>query len=123
VRKPESSSALVAKATAREDHLFTAQENNSVEGFRALVFAESKYLPYLANHDLSDQEKTELLKALWNVLIGFMDLGFKVVSQSEITCASEFSVESDGHGIVPSFTDNIFEEGSPLATALGSSND
>jgi len=41
-----------------------------------------RYAPLLKDADISDDQKRELLQALWSVIIGFVDLGFEVVPAS-----------------------------------------
>jgi len=43
-------------------------------------FEEEKYLPELENADLTDEQKSELLQALWSIMKTFVDLGFGVNS-------------------------------------------
>lgn len=34
------------------------------------------YLPYLENEDIPEEQKRELIKTLWAIMVGFVDLGF-----------------------------------------------
>ena len=37
-----------------------------------------KYERYLEDSDLSEEEKRQLIEALWSILVGFVDLGFGI---------------------------------------------
>ena len=47
-----------------------------------------KYSPLLNDPDLTEDQKREFLQAVWNVVVGFVDLGFGVhpVQQAQNTC-------------------------------------
>ncbi|MCG3267148.1 hypothetical protein [Yoonia sp. I 8.24] len=36
------------------------------------------YLPFFEDEDISDEDKRELIEALWSIVINFVDLGFDV---------------------------------------------
>lgn len=44
------------------------------------VFDEEKYLPELADADLTEEQKIAMLQALWSIMQAFVDLGFGVNS-------------------------------------------
>lgn len=41
-----------------------------------LAFDKEKYLPELEDTDLTQEQKIELLQALWSIMEAFVDLGF-----------------------------------------------
>lgn len=41
-----------------------------------------RYTPLLESADISEDQKHELLQALWSIIIGFVDLGFEVTPAS-----------------------------------------
>jgi len=45
---------------------------------QALTLDVSAYEHYLENADLSEDQKREFLEALWSLIVGFFDLGFKI---------------------------------------------
>ena len=45
-----------------------------------LVLDEEKYLPELADTDLTEEQKSEMLQALWSIMQAFVDIGFEVNS-------------------------------------------
>lgn len=47
---------------------------------RPPALALERYRPYLEDSRLTDDEADELLTALWNVMVQFVDLGFDVRS-------------------------------------------
>ncbi|MGB7433196.1 MAG: hypothetical protein WA921_12090 [Ahrensia sp.] len=48
------------------------------ENARTLTIDYALYAHYLENSDLSDEQKQEFLTTLWNLIVGFVDLGFGV---------------------------------------------
>ena len=50
----------------------------------SLTIDYALYERYLENSDLSETEKQEFLEILWNVIVGFVDLGFGVHPLQEI---------------------------------------
>lgn len=46
-------------------------------GLRVEVDFE-RYAPLLEDADISEDQKRDLLQALWSIIIGFVDLGFEV---------------------------------------------
>ena len=47
-----------------------------------------RYAHFLDSSDLSDEQKQEFLQTLWNIVVGFVDLGFGVhpVQQAQKPC-------------------------------------
>ena len=47
-----------------------------------------KYEHFLENSDLSEDQKRQFIDALWQIIVGFVDLGFGVhpVQQAQNTC-------------------------------------
>ena len=43
-----------------------------------------RYGAYLEDSDLSDDQKREFLQTLWDIVVGFVDLGFNLNSQAEV---------------------------------------
>ncbi len=37
-----------------------------------------RYAPYLEDADITDEQKRELIEALWSIMISFVDLGFGI---------------------------------------------
>lgn len=50
------------------------------QGGGTLACDPEKYREYLDGFDLSEEEQNELLKTLWTIMAGFVDLGFGVDS-------------------------------------------
>ncbi|CUI01863.1 hypothetical protein [Leisingera aquaemixtae] len=48
-----------------------------------LRFNWQDWLPYLEDSDASDEQKRELIEALWSIVIGFVDLGWDIKSTPE----------------------------------------
>jgi hypothetical protein len=44
-----------------------------------------EWLPYLAHFDVSEAEKRALIDAVWNIIVGFVDLGWDVRSPALIS--------------------------------------
>lgn len=74
-------------ADADEDHLPRL----------SIQFDPEEYMPLLADEHLSDEQKHELLTALWNIMKEFVWLGFGVhpVQQARIGCGQ--SQKSPAH--------------------------
>ena len=53
-----------------------------------------KYAHLLEDADMSDEQKLEALRALWNVIVAFVDLGFGVHPVQEI-CGQIEQTETD----------------------------
>ena len=43
-----------------------------------------RYREYLEAPDLSDEEKQQLIEALWSIMVSFVDLGFRISPVREI---------------------------------------
>ncbi len=44
----------------------------------ALTIDWDAYLPFFEDEDISEEDKHELIEALWAIVVGFVDLGFRV---------------------------------------------
>ena len=53
-------------------------------GFKALKLDVAKYQAYLDSADLTEAEKRQFLETMWNLMVGFIDLGFSI--EPEETC-------------------------------------
>ena len=54
---------------------------------RALTLDVDLYQGYLDDPELSEEQKKELIEALWSIIIGFVDLGFSVqAGDTEKSC-------------------------------------
>ena len=47
-------------------------------GWRTLTFDAARYEAMINDLDLSDDQRQELLAMMWNLIVGFVDLGFEV---------------------------------------------
>lgn len=61
---------------------------------KTLEIDYAMYDEYLADADISDEERRAVLEALWSIIVSFVDLGWEVHPVSE-TCGK--SAESDDH--------------------------
>jgi len=52
--------------------------SNREPTLKALTFDPTPYLHHLAESDLTESQKHELLATLWSIMIGFVDLGFRI---------------------------------------------
>ena len=73
-----------------------------------------RYEEYLETSDLSDEQKRQFIAALWNVIVGFVDLGFGVhpVQQAQEVCGQHS--KKTGNQAIP--TDESVEWSSRLLT-------
>lgn len=46
--------------------------------FKALTIDYDLYATYLEDSDLTEKQKREFIDTLWNIIVGFVDLGFGV---------------------------------------------
>ncbi len=44
----------------------------------SLTLDAARYDEYLADSDLTEEQKQEFLEALWNIIVSFVDLGFGI---------------------------------------------
>ncbi|ATG48830.1 hypothetical protein CEW89_15390 [Celeribacter ethanolicus] len=49
------------------------------------------YLPFFENEEISDQDKQELIEALWAIVVSFVDLGFGVHPVQHV-CGQDISL-------------------------------
>ncbi len=62
-------------------------------------FEPEKYLGYLDDSGLTDEQKIEYLQALWTILVTFIDLGFDVNSVQQVLPAlDEQDPGGESHG-------------------------
>jgi hypothetical protein len=47
-------------------------------GCKRLTIDLKAYEPYLADSDLTEEQKQEFLQALWSIIVAFVDLGFDI---------------------------------------------
>jgi hypothetical protein len=62
----------------------------------ALTFDPDEYLQYLDDEDWTDDQKREFIQILWEIIVGFVDLGFDLhpVQQALDSSMPELEVES-----------------------------
>ncbi len=49
------------------------------------------YLPFLENEDISEEQKRELIEALWSIMVSFVDLGFGIHPIQQV-CGQDMSL-------------------------------
>ncbi|WP_157063699.1 hypothetical protein [Phaeobacter sp. 11ANDIMAR09] len=49
------------------------------------------YLPFLENEDISEEQKRELIEALWSIMVSFVDLGFGIHPIQQV-CGQDISL-------------------------------
>lgn len=62
---------------------------------RAIEIDIAKYQKYLDDPALTESQKEEIVKALWSVITGFMDLGFGVQPMKEVCGKAIETVDQD----------------------------
>lgn len=55
-----------------------APASEGIRPRKALTLDLAAYAPFLESADIPEAEKTALLEALWQVIVGFVDLGFDI---------------------------------------------
>lgn len=63
----------------------------------ALAFDKEKYLSELEDTDLTEEQKIDMLQALWSIMEAFVDLGFGINSIHQFF--SELAAESSESGM------------------------
>jgi hypothetical protein len=61
---------------------------------RALTFDAQEYLHFLEDCDWTEDQKREFVEALWEIILGFVDLGFGI-SPLQMAHASSSTLEVD----------------------------
>lgn len=102
MRKPESSSALVAKAAAREDHIESPEKIKTTSGLNAISFNPEEFLSYVQDFNLTNSEKLELLEIVWRIVLSFVDLGFSMRSATEKSATSPILMDDAHSSMIPS---------------------
>lgn len=64
------------------------RQNDEVPPPMVLSIDYEKYEHYLEDTDLTDEQKQEFMKALWNIIVNFVDLGFGVHPVQQALAAS-----------------------------------
>lgn len=62
----------------------TDTEIHSKHPVPALRFDWTEWLPYLDDQDIPEEQKRELIETLWAIIIGFVDLGWRIDATHEI---------------------------------------
>ena len=60
---------------------------------RALVCDCEQFRPYLADANLSKEQEDEFLTTLWNIMLGFVDLGFGIHDVQQVIRPDDFSID------------------------------
>lgn len=71
------------------------------------AFDAEEYLPYVAEFDLTEEQASELLATLWEIMKAFVDLGFGVDSIHEFLPALK-EVSEEIEGVAVESNDNRF---------------
>lgn len=50
-----------------------------------LTFEWTEWLPYMADSDLTDDQKRAVIETLWSIVMGFVDLGWEIESRASET--------------------------------------
>lgn len=74
----------------------TADKADAVPSRPVLEVDVAKYQAYLDDGDLSDEQKQELIEALWSIIVGFVDLGFGVHPVQNVCGEVEKSIDESG---------------------------
>lgn len=74
--------------------------------FKALTIDYDLYATYLEDSDLTDEQKREFINTLWNIMVGFVDLGFGIHPLQQ-ACEQNLDIPA-----LPSFSpDNVVNSG------------
>lgn len=50
-----------------------------------VTFDWTEWLPYMADSDLTDDQKRAMIETLWSIVIGFVDLGWEIETRTSET--------------------------------------
>lgn len=70
--------------TPGEHHLVDGSDQASARP--QVAFDWREWLPYLAEVDATEEQKRELIEALWSIVLAFVDLGWDVTAKPSQTC-------------------------------------
>ncbi len=58
-------------------------------------FDPTEYMHYLEGMDVTDEQATEILRTLWDIMVQFVDLGFDVNTGAERNSQSVAKLDSE----------------------------
>lgn len=67
----------------------TKNADTPTAAFQPLTFEIERYQAMLDGSDMTEAEKRDLLEALWSIVVGFVDLGFRVHPIQQVPDAPE----------------------------------
>lgn len=76
------------KTTNNSTDVRQGTADNKARAARTLTLDVEKYQTYLDDADLTGDQKEEFLKALWSIIVAFVDLGFGISPLQKIDTAS-----------------------------------
>lgn len=87
------------EATTMSDDEATSSLNIAVgdKGQPSVEIDMAKYQAHLDDPSLSDEQKEEIIKALWSIMMAFVDLGFGVHPAQEVCGKHGSKLDVSGH--------------------------
>lgn len=70
-------------------------KNASKDSKLTVQFDHSDYMQYLDGMDVTDEQAKEMLMALWNIMVQFVDFGFDVNTGAERNSQSVAKLDSE----------------------------
>ena len=67
----------------------------------ALEFDPADYLRFLEDCEWTDDQKREFIEALWQIIVGFVDLGFDLLPVQQVMDGTK-TLEVDSSGVLAS---------------------
>lgn len=64
------------------------EEKSTKTSSTKVRFNPEDYFEHLEGMDLTDEEAVEVLSALWDIMVQFVDLGFQIEFESDATAAA-----------------------------------
>jgi hypothetical protein len=74
------------------------------------------YAQHLEDSDLSDEDKREVIEALWTLVVSFIDMGFGVGSPAQACGKTAQHSPSSAAGVLPSLQDHWNEAATKSGT-------
>jgi len=75
--------------------------NSEQPGFPPLELDPAKYLSDMADFDMTETQKVELLRTLWSIMRSFVELGFSVDICAQLLTQVQDHSETSAAGVEP----------------------
>nr|WP_321458372.1 hypothetical protein [uncultured Cohaesibacter sp.] len=70
-----------------------AEKAKSPSGGRALILDPNRFRPYLAEAGYSREQEEALLQSIWQIIVGFVELGFDIRESSKMDDSAQVEID------------------------------